>query len=195
MSFASLAREPVYRYAFGMLRLRRRSAVNLPPAGRNAGADPEALLTAYQVLFARYASTTQAQWQVPFLGMTAEAALLAGILASHARLISAILAIVSIVVAIACPAATRRIELTAWWDRDMLDDYERKLLPPSWRLHHTMRLHERLGMREFKLGQTPEGLRIQGALVRLAPPSLVLNLAVAAVSSACIVVAAVTIVR
>lgn len=162
---------------------------------RYAKGDRDAELAAYQVLFARYASTTQAQWQVPFLGMTAEVALLAGILASQSRSISVTLAIVSIGIAIASPAATRRIELTAWWDRDMLDEYERKLLSPGWRLHHTMRLHERLNVRGFNLGQSPALLQMQETLVRWAPPSLVLNLAVVAVSCACTAVAVVAFVR
>jgi hypothetical protein len=109
--------------------------------------------------------------------MTAEVALLAGILASQSRSVSVILAIVSIGIAIASPAATRRIELTAWWDRDMLDEYERKLLPPGWRL------------------QSPTLLQAQETLVRWAPPSLVLNLAVVAVSCACTAVAVVAFAR
>jgi hypothetical protein len=46
---------------------------------------------------------------------------------------------------------TRRVELTAWWDRAMLDVYEERPLPPSWRLHHRLRLRQRLGLRSFDL--------------------------------------------
>src|SRR5579884_429884 len=101
----------------------------------NGESDLPQELAAYQVLASRYASTTQAQWQVPLLAMTAEAALLAGILATKATSIAAILSAVSVVIACIAPLATRRIELTAWWDREMLDAYEANLLPPDLRLH------------------------------------------------------------
>lgn len=153
------------------------------------GPDLQQELAAYEVLSSRYTSTTQAQWQVPLLAMTAEAALLAGILATKATSIAAVLSVVSVVIACIAPLATRRIELTAWWDREMLDAYEQRLLPEGWRLYHSLRLFERLRRRSFDLGQTGKLREFQLRLLQWAPPSLVLNLAVIAVSCACVAVA------
>jgi hypothetical protein len=84
---------------------------------------------AVEVLASRYASTTSFQSQVPAFGLTALAALLARIEATHSHSVPAILAVVSVIVEIAALITTRRVELAAWWDRSMLDCYE-ELLPP-----------------------------------------------------------------
>jgi hypothetical protein len=141
-------------------------------------------------LASRYASTTSFQWQVPAFGLTAQAALLAGIVATDSSSVATVLAIVSIVVAVAALVTTRRVELTAWWDRAMLDCYEEVLLPADFRLHHTLRLHERLGRRAFDLGQPPKSLAVQLWIVKWAAPSLVLNLALISLSLAAVIVAA-----
>jgi hypothetical protein len=150
----------------------------------------KAQLAAYQVLASRYASTTSFQWQVPAFGLTAQAALLAGIVATDSGSVGAILATVSVIVAIAALVTTRRVELTAWWDRSMLDRYEERLLPADLRLHHTLRLHERLKRRPFHLGQRPTSLKLQLWVMRLAAPSLVLNLALVSLATAAVIVAA-----
>lgn len=149
------------------------------------------MVAAYQVLASRYASTTAFQWQVPAFGLTAQAALLAGIVATHSHSVPAILALVSVIIAIAALVTTRRVELTAWWDRSMLDAYEEQLLEPGFRLHHSRRLHERMARRSFDLGQPPKSLAIQLWIVRWAAPSLVLNLALVSLATAAIVVAAI----
>ncbi len=87
-----------------------------------------------------------------------------------------LLGVASIFIAIVMTAATRRAELTAWWDRAMLDRYERIFLPEDLQLHHTRNVHQRLEEQNLALNRSPRAQEIELALVRLAPPSLLLCL-------------------
>jgi hypothetical protein len=85
-------------------------------------------------------------------------------------------------VALCAVAVTRRVELTAWWDRGMLDRYEQLLVPEELRLYHNLNVRQRLGRRRFGLNQRLVPLDLQLRIVMMAPPSFVLSLALLTVS-------------
>jgi hypothetical protein len=147
-----------------------------------------AISATYQVLGSRYSSTTTFQWQVPVFGLTAEGAVLAGVLAAKTQAAAVALAMVGLIVALAAVAVTRRVELTAWWDRGMLDRYEEVLVPEELRLYHELNVRQRLHRRKFRLNQRVP-LDIQLRIVMLAPPSFVLSLALITVSLTSLVLA------
>ena len=151
----------------------------------------DALISAYEVLASRYASTTSFQWQVPAFGVTAQAALLTGVVTTGDRLGAFILAGVSVIIALATMLTTRRVELTAWWDRSMMDRYEKLLIPKRLRLHHRLNLRDRHKRQALDSNFT-KGSKLhewQIKLVMLAPPSLILSIALVAVSASSVTVA------
>jgi uncharacterized membrane protein HdeD (DUF308 family) len=130
------------------------------------------VLAVYQALNQRYASNTTLQWQIPLYVIPAQVGLLAGIIASHHALAAA-LGVAALVVGIIGSIVMRRIELTARWDRQTLDDFEREILPDahSLRLLHDAQFVDRL--RERQLKSSSAGLRrIELRLMLLFPPSL-----------------------
>ena len=161
----------------------------LVPEATKGQVPEQALLTGYQVLASRYASTTAFQWQVPAFGLTAEAALLAAILGTPNHTSALVLAAVSVVVAVGAVAITRRVELTAWWDRAMLDRFEAELLPEDMRLRHNLNLRQRLREEPFDLGKGSRSLEWQLRIVMLAHPSLILSILLIAVSCASVATA------
>jgi len=89
--------------------------------------DRETLLAVYAVLNSRYSSNTTLQWQIPIYVFTAQAALLAGLIASKGG--TAIgLGWLALAVGSVGSLVMRRIELTARWDRQLLSRYEDALL-------------------------------------------------------------------
>lgn len=144
----------------------------------------DSLVAAYEVLASRYASTTQFQWQVPAFGLVSEGALLSGIVSAHTAPVRYALAGVAVIVAIIVPAITRRAELTAWWDRGMLDEYESILLPTPLRLHHNLNLKGRMAHREANFNMSKLRRKIELGIVMCAPPSLILAFALVMLAAA-----------
>jgi uncharacterized membrane protein HdeD (DUF308 family) len=144
---------------------------HLPPP-KEASAAQADLLAVYQALNQRYASNTTLQWQIPLYVIPAQVGLLAGIIASRHAL-AAVLGVAALVVGIIGSIVMRRIELTARWDRQKLDDFEREILPDklSLRLLHDSQFIDRL--RERQLRSSSTGFRrIELRLMLLFPPSL-----------------------
>lgn len=165
-----------------------RTQVHVPQI--TSSPEQASLVAAYSVLASRYASTTAFQWQVPAFGAAAEAALLAGNLNSDLRMVHVTLAAIALAIAPAAVGVMRRAELTAWWDRALMDAYEVHLaIPPTLRLHHEKNLHQRLAERDFLLNRSARSLKLQLALVRLAPPSLLLAFSLMALAFANVAVA------
>jgi len=175
-----------------MIRPQSTSETHCGESGSSTFYNTQALLAGYHTIGSRYASTTAFQWRVPAFGLTANAALLAGILNTRALATHITMAAASMVVAVAALAITRRVELTAWWDRSMMDAYERVLLPARFRLQHEDDLAERLEVRPFALGQPQRSLELQLKVVMRADPSLIINLALIVMSSTCIALTALT---
>lgn len=156
---------------------------------RVRASDDAGLIAAYTVAASRYASTTAFQWQVPAFGAAAEGALLAGTLGSDEQVVRLVLCGVAAVLAPAAIGVMRRAELTAWWDRSLMDEYERLLVPAELRLHHELNLMQRLGKRRFSLNKTDRSRKVQLLLVRLAPPSFLLGLSLLVLAAANVAIA------
>jgi hypothetical protein len=111
------------------------------------------MLAVYGVLNARYASNTTLQWQIPIYVFTAQAALLAGLIASKGTT-SIGLGWLAFVVGTIGPFVMRRIELTARWDRKLLSTYEDTLLGKhsQWRLLHDETLPARFRLMPLTWG-------------------------------------------
>jgi hypothetical protein len=161
------------------------------PDGLPQGQSEAAMLAAYQVLASRYASTTAFQWQVPAFGIAGQAAILVAITTAHTLGIALALGGTSLFVALAVTGVTRRAELTALWDRHMLDRYEQMLLVDSLRMYHTLRVHGRLEQQPFEFREGPFSPELELAAVRFAPPSFLLCLTMVVLAVVSIVVAAV----
>lgn len=97
----------------------------------------QVLLAIYAVLNSRYESNTTLQWQIPIYAFTAQAALLAGLIASRGET-SVGLGWLAFAVGFVGILVMRRIELTARWDRQLLSKFEDYLLGANspWRLLH-----------------------------------------------------------
>jgi hypothetical protein len=149
------------------------------------------LLAAYEMLGSGYASTTALQWQVPAFGIAGQAAILIAITTTTSVGVRIALGAASFVIALAVTAVTRRAELTAAWDRAMLDRYEQLLLDDSLRLHHSGNLHLRLAEQPFRLVRGPLPERFELGALRFAPPSLILCITMVVLATVSIVVAAV----
>jgi hypothetical protein len=95
-------------------------------------------LAVYQVLHDRYVSNAGLQWQVAVYIIAAQAALLAGVVAARTTSLRVALGIASALVGASGVLVCRRIELTAWIDREHLDALEAIIAKgqPEFRLHH-----------------------------------------------------------
>ncbi len=130
------------------------------------------LLAVYEALNQRYASNTTLQWQIPLYVIPAQVGLLAGIIASHHAL-ATVLGVAALVVGFIGSIVMRRIELTARWDRQTLDEFERQILSNDspLRLLHDAQFADRL--RERRLKSSSTGLRrLELRLMLLFPPSM-----------------------
>lgn len=141
---------------------------------RKQPGDEAALLTAYEVLASRYASTTAFQWQVPAFVLAGQAGVIVAIISVGNMAGAVLLGVGSLLAAAAAAVVIRRVELTAWWDRAMLDAYEEKLLPREFRLHHARNLDGRLRHRPFRLSGSARRQHYELRMVRYGSPSLVL---------------------
>jgi uncharacterized membrane protein YphA (DoxX/SURF4 family) len=155
-----------------MVYLNRVIAVWGRPNRRDHSSD--GLLAVYNVANQRYMSNTTLQWQIPLYGIPAQAALFVGI-ATTTGAISVALGGVALLIGFVGAVVMRRIELTARWDRQTLDEFEQLLLPrgSSLSLMHDAPFKARL--RKKRLLSSASFLkRIELRLMRLAPPSLAL---------------------
>jgi hypothetical protein len=88
----------------------------------------------------RYVSNTAIQWQIPSLGLAAQAFLIAAAVhVARTPATGVLLGALVICIGVVSVVVTVRVELTAILDRQMLDNYERILLPEHlarFRLHH-----------------------------------------------------------
>lgn len=142
-------------------------------AGERQG---ETVLAVYQVLYERYASNTSLQWQIPLYAIPAQAALFVGIAASSGFL-AVLLGVVAAAIGIIGAIVMRRIELTARWDRQAMDEFESRLLPRDAGLHllHDAQFQARLRRRPLRSSQSP-ARRFELWLMMKFPPSLTLML-------------------
>jgi hypothetical protein len=120
-------------------------------ADRPSDTGDSGVLAAYAVLSARYESNTTLQWQIPAYVIAIEGSLLAGVLIARG-LVTVLLGSVAFILSGVGSAVMRRIELTARWDRELLDLYETRLLAsePDLQLHHGKAFRERLQLRELR---------------------------------------------
>jgi hypothetical protein len=126
----------------------------------------------YQVANERYMSNTTLQWQIPLYAIPAQAALFVGVAATEG-VISIVLGGVALVIGGVGAVVMRRIELTARWDRQTLDEFEEVLLPtrPVLHLMHNAPFKSRLRSKKLLSSQIlPK--RVELRLMRLFPPSL-----------------------
>jgi len=128
---------------------------------------------------------------VPAFGAAAEAALLAGTLNTDKQSVRFVLSGVAVLLAPGAIGVMRRAELTAWWDRALMDAYERVLVPEELRLHHELNLMQRLERRAFNLNKADRSRKVQLFLVRLAPPSFLLALSLIVLAAANVAIAAI----
>lgn len=132
----------------------------------------ENILGVYQALNERYASNTTLQWQIPLYAVPAQAALFVGIAAS-AGLLSFLLGLLAAAIGLIGAVVMRRIELTARWDRQALDHFEKRLLPEdgSLLLLHDAPFKTRLERRELRSSRSP-AKQLELRLMKMFPPSL-----------------------
>jgi len=137
----------------------------------------------YGVLFERYASNTSLQWQIPMYVIPAQAALYVGIAAGGSDL-GIFLGALACAVGLIGPIVMRRIELTARWDRQLLDEYEQRIAPESdLLLLHDSQFLARLNRMELRSSR--KGLRrFELELMKAFPPSLTVMLIMATIGVA-----------
>ncbi|HTQ69655.1 MAG TPA: hypothetical protein VMI13_13285 [Solirubrobacteraceae bacterium] len=144
------------------------------PTAGDTSLNQENMLAVYQAANLRYASNTTLQWQIPLYVIPTQVGLVAGIVVSH-HAIAAVLGATAFVVGLVGWIVMRRIELTARWDRQTLDDFESQMLPRDspLRLLHDAQFSDRLRERQLKSSAT--GLRkLELRLMLLFPPSLMI---------------------
>jgi hypothetical protein len=106
----------------------------------------EAIIAIYSVLANRYNANIALQWQIPTLSLTAQSFVIAASATSVDYLsVQVALSVAICAIGIGSVLIMRRIELTAFMDRPMLDRYEELLVansivPP---LHHGGRIPDR----------------------------------------------------
>ncbi len=106
----------------------------------------DALIAIYSTLFARYNANVALQWQIPTLAMTAQSFVI-GASAASVNYLAVQIALSFAICAIGFGSVLimRRIELSAFMDRPMLDRYEQLLVAGSGipLLHHGGRIADR----------------------------------------------------
>lgn len=144
--------------------------------GRAEGRQSQSVLALYQVLYERYASNTSLQWQIPLYAIPAQAALFVGI-AATSGLLALLLGIVAVTIGLVGAIVMRRIELTARWDRQAMDEFESRLLPGHIGLHllHDAPFRTRLERRPLRSSQSA-AKRFELWLMMKFPPSLTVML-------------------
>jgi hypothetical protein len=135
-------------------------------------------LAVYQVLHDRYASNAGLQWQVAVYIIAAQAALLAGVVAAQTLSVSLALGIADLIVGVSGMLVCRRIELTAWIDREHLDALETIIMKeqPEFRLYHGDTFVQRLERRGLKVSDQTTIRRIELRVARHVRPAVGLAL-------------------
>jgi hypothetical protein len=150
--------------------------------------DQQVLLAVYAALNSRYESNTTLQWQIPAYIFTAQAALVAGLLASKGGT-SVGIGWLALTVGVFGPLVMRRIELTARWDRQRLSAYEDEILGPEskWRLLHDDSFPARL--RAMPLASVSTLIRrIDLVVAKVLPPAAILMLLMLVLGCASVII-------
>lgn len=156
----------------------RRPSSRLRPPRYRAEGTLQRQLAVYQVLHDRYASNAGLQWQVAVYIIAAQAALLAGVVAAQTLSVSLALGIADMIVGVSGMLVCRRIELTAWIDREHLDDLEEIIVKdqPEFRLYHGDTFVQRLKRRGLSVSDQTTVRRIELRIVRHVRPAVGLAL-------------------
>jgi len=135
-------------------------------------------LAVYQILHDRYASNAGLQWQVAVYIIAAQAALLAGVVAAQTKSLSLALGVADMIVGVSGMLVCRRIELTAWIDREHLDALEAIIVKehPEFRLHHGDTFVQRLERRGLSVSDQTKVRRLELRIVRHVRPAVGLAL-------------------
>lgn len=131
-------------------------------------------IAVYQVLHDRYTSNAGLQWQVAVYIIAAQAALIAGVVAARSSSARWALGIADLIVGVLGPLVCRRIELTAWIDREHLDDLETiiaKGQPELW-LHHGDTFVQRIERRGLRISRRSLVRRLDLHLARHVRPAV-----------------------
>jgi hypothetical protein len=159
---------------------------------RSAGNDElQRQLAIYRVLHERYVSNAGLQWQVAVYIIAAQAALLAGIVAARTSGLRIALGVAIAVVGILGILVCRRIELTAWIDREHLDELEAIIADgqPQFLLHHGDNFVERLDRRGLSFSRKNAIRRLDLFVARHARPGVGLALLMAILGLAGVLIA------
>lgn len=149
--------------------------------GADRHSSVQRLLAIYQVLHDRYATTTGLQWQVAVYTIAAQAALIAGIIAAPSSAVTWIFSVAALAVGVLGALTARRIELTAWLDREQLDELEADIAKdhPEWLLHHGDTFKQRLKRRGLQTAKRSRIHEFDLWLTRYVPPGSALALVMA----------------
>jgi hypothetical protein len=164
-----------------------------PVAAADAETDLQRQLAVYRVLHDRYVSNAALQWQVAVYIIAAQAALLAGVVAAQSLPIRLSLGIADAIVGILGIFVCRRIELTAWIDREHLDQLEEIIAPdgPEFRLHHGDTFVQRLDRRGLSFSDRNLLRRLDLRIARFMRPGIGLAVLMTVLCGASLLVAAV----
>lgn len=138
-----------------------------------AADDLQRQLAVYQVLHDRYVSNAGLQWQVAVYIIAAQAALLAGVVAAQTLQLRLALGIADVIVGASGVLVCRRIELTAWIDREHLDALEAIIAKgqPEFRLHHGDTFVQRLERRGLNVSNRTKVRKLELRLARHVRPA------------------------
>ena len=152
--------------------MRRRLSSGHP--ARYEATDLQRQIAVYQVLHDRYVSNAGLQWQVAVYIIAAQAALLAGVVAAQASSLRLILGTVDLIVGSLGILVCRRIELTAWIDREHLDDLEATITRghPEFRLYHGDTFVQRLERRGLSVSSRSRARKLDLQVARHVRPGV-----------------------
>jgi hypothetical protein len=150
-------------------------------------------LAIYQALHGRYVSNASLQWQVAVYVIAAQAALLAGTIATREAASRWALGGADLVVGLLGALVCRRIELTAWIDREHLDELEETLArdEPEFWLHHGDTFAERLDRRGLSISERNALRRLDLRVARHVRPGVGLAVLMVVLGATALFVAAV----
>lgn len=162
-------------------------------AAVDAETDLQRQLAVYQVLHSRYVSNASLQWQVAVYIIAAQAALLAGVVAAQSPPVRLTLGAADAVVGILGVFVCRRIELTAWIDREHLDQLEMIIAPgrPEFHLHHGDTFVQRLDRRGLSFSDRNFMRRLDVRIARFMRPGMGLAVLMMVLGAASLLVAVV----
>lgn len=159
---------------------------------RPGGDELQRRIAVYHVLHDRYVSNAGLQWQVAVYIIAAQTALLAGVVAASSPGIRFPLAVADAIVGVSGILVCRRIELTAWIDREHLDRLEEVLLPddPLFHLHHGDNFVRRLERRGLSVSERSPIRRLDLKVATHVPPGVGLAVLMMVLGAAGLLIAA-----